>query len=89
MNTQQQALFDATIALGKTTSYAYRVADGQHVLGGRTGPPKLYPDLDVAAVWTRWRVNGEKLSSIAADVEVPKRTLQRRLRDYRMSPAVD
>lgn len=85
MNQEQRALFDGAIALGKTASYAYRVAQGKHKLGGRTGPARLYGDLDIAAAWTRWKVDKDPLTRIANDLAIPYRTLQRRLSEYRKS----
>ena len=81
MNTRQQKLYNAAITAGKTKSYAYRVAKGQHVLEGPTGPRRKYANLDMENIRCRL-LRGEGLKSIAANLEIPYRTMARRVREY-------
>lgn len=83
MNQEKQILFNRAILAGKTKSYAYRVAQGRHKLNGRPGPAKLYPDLNIADAFKRWKVDKVTLAHLAADLEIPYRTLQRRLTEYK------
>ena len=80
---KNRALFSQAIAAGRSKSYAYRVAQGLHVLNGPMGPTPLTLPITMGEVVLR-HDNGETLKAIAGDVGVSYRTLLRRFKAYKL-----